>query len=175
MARQRPIWRGSVRHAAAELISAVPLEPAARIVRMDPALLSPNGEGLAGVDAEEVEGRVAPVWRQLRAAEPVRRKLVPAVGHVFPTEHPEPQHFAPASAPARSPARSRGPWRDQFVAVAALHLVIDAHRRAFHRDPRAGRMVGAAARAGHFDVPGPSVRKADLSARILATLAARQR
>ena len=56
------------RHPAAHVVAAIPLEPAARIVRVDPALGAPTDERLAGIDAEEVERRVAPLRRELRAA-----------------------------------------------------------------------------------------------------------
>src|SRR6185437_7631951 len=39
----------------AHVVAAVPLEPAARIVRMDPALGAPDGQRLTGIDAEIVE------------------------------------------------------------------------------------------------------------------------
>jgi hypothetical protein len=52
-------------HAAAEIVAAVPLEPAARIIRVDPALRPPYGQRLARVDAEEVERRVAPLGADL--------------------------------------------------------------------------------------------------------------
>src|SRR5690606_18057677 len=39
-------------HAPPPVIAAIPLEPAARIVGMDPAFLPPDRQRLAGVDAE---------------------------------------------------------------------------------------------------------------------------
>src|SRR5581483_4709285 len=69
-------------HPAAHVVAAVPLEPAAGIVRMDPAFAAPFRERLARGDAEEVERGIAPPRRELGAAEPVGRKLAPRVGHV---------------------------------------------------------------------------------------------
>ena len=40
-----------VRNAAAEIVAAVPLEPASRIVGMDPALGAPDRQRLAGAGA----------------------------------------------------------------------------------------------------------------------------
>src|SRR3954462_6067089 len=48
---------------AAHVVAAIPLEPAAWIVRMYPALLAPNRKRLAGVDAEVVQASVRPVGR----------------------------------------------------------------------------------------------------------------
>jgi hypothetical protein len=44
-----------LRHSAANIISAVPLKPAARIVGVYPSLLAPHRQRLAGIDAEVVE------------------------------------------------------------------------------------------------------------------------
>ena len=46
------------RQSAAEIISAIPLKPPARIVRVNPALLPPNGKRLTCVYAEIVERKV---------------------------------------------------------------------------------------------------------------------
>ncbi|POH29861.1 hypothetical protein ATY30_14220 [Sinorhizobium americanum] len=43
------------RHATTLMVSAVPLEPATRIVGMYPSLGSPDAERLAGVDTEAVK------------------------------------------------------------------------------------------------------------------------
>ena|SRR4249920_2851004 len=44
-----------VGHSSPHVVAAVPLEPAARIVRMYPSLPAPFGERLTGFDAEVVE------------------------------------------------------------------------------------------------------------------------
>jgi hypothetical protein len=67
----------------AHVVAAIPLEPAARIVRMHPALPSPLRQGLAGVHAETVQGAVAAGGRELGAREPARGIFVPAIGEVF--------------------------------------------------------------------------------------------
>ena len=48
-----------VRHAAAQVIAAIPLKPAARIVGMEPAFAPPFRQRLAGIDAEKIERPVA--------------------------------------------------------------------------------------------------------------------
>ena len=56
-----------VRHAPAHVVAAVPLEPAARVVAVNPSFSLPFGQRLASVDAEEIERvvafRAAIVWR----------------------------------------------------------------------------------------------------------------
>src|SRR6185437_13669775 len=55
--------------AAAEIIAAIPLEPAARIGTDDPALLPPDGERLPALDAEAVDAGVGG-FRKLGSREP---------------------------------------------------------------------------------------------------------
>ena len=43
-----------LRHSAAPVITAVPLKPATRIVRVEPAVVLPYGQGLARIDAKVV-------------------------------------------------------------------------------------------------------------------------
>ena len=44
-----------LRRTAADIISAIPLKPAARIVGVCPSVLAPDGQWLAGIDPEIVE------------------------------------------------------------------------------------------------------------------------
>src|SRR5262245_19956169 len=71
------------RQAVAQVITAIPLEPATGVFFVDPALAPPFRQRLAGVDAEIVKPGIAVLWRKLRLREPGGRKLVTAVGHVF--------------------------------------------------------------------------------------------
>src|SRR3954452_24858829 len=72
-----------LRHAAAQGVAAVPLEPAARIVAVQPALLLPDRQRLACVDTEVIERAVPVPLCELGAFEPACRKLLAAIGHVF--------------------------------------------------------------------------------------------
>src|SRR5262249_2691538 len=47
-----------IRHAAAHGVAAIPLEPAAGIIRMDQALSAPHRKRLTGVDTEVIERAV---------------------------------------------------------------------------------------------------------------------
>jgi len=44
-----------LRHTAAHIVSAIPLKPAARIVGVNPSVLAPDRQWLAGIDSEVVE------------------------------------------------------------------------------------------------------------------------
>ena len=43
-----------LRHSASHVIAAIPLKPATRIVRVEPAVVLPYGQGLARIDAKVV-------------------------------------------------------------------------------------------------------------------------
>src|SRR5215207_11418547 len=66
--RPTPDLARVVGHAAAEVIAAVPLKPAAGVVRMDPTLVAPNRQRLARIDAVEVQRCDPPPlkWSALR-------------------------------------------------------------------------------------------------------------
>src|SRR3954468_2438877 len=59
-----------VRAAPSHIVPAIPLEPAAGILGVDPTLFDPHRERLRSVDAEEVQCRVVTFVAQPRSAEP---------------------------------------------------------------------------------------------------------
>src|SRR5687767_14176352 len=111
--------------APAQVVAAVPLEPAARILGTDPAVPPPRGERLRRVDAETVQARVVSLLAQLRVHEPAGRELLAAVVQVFPAEHAEAQHLLRRELRRESlrevPARRFG----AEIHVAPLHGVVD--------------------------------------------------
>ncbi len=60
---------------------------------MDPALALPVGQRLGGIDAEVIEGGGLSSRRELRAREPVRRKLLFAIRHVLAAEDAQFEHL----------------------------------------------------------------------------------
>src|SRR5262249_55225410 len=82
-----------VGQAAAHVIATIPLEPAARIVGMQPSLVAPDRERLAGVDAEVVERAVAAAVGKLGGGKPAARKFALGVGHVLAAEDAEREHL----------------------------------------------------------------------------------
>src|SRR5512132_3171391 len=72
--------------AASAIISAIPLEPAARIVRMNPTFAPPFRQWLRRVHAKIIQRGARSMGRKLGALEPTRRKFFPAIGHVFAAE-----------------------------------------------------------------------------------------
>ena len=55
---------------AAHVVAAIPLEPPAWILLVDPSVAAPDGERLRGVDAEAVQPRIMPLGAQPGAGEP---------------------------------------------------------------------------------------------------------
>ena len=52
------------------IITAIPLKPAARIIRMNPSLGNPVGQRLGRMDTETIQRRIGPLGRQARARIP---------------------------------------------------------------------------------------------------------
>src|SRR5207247_659385 len=75
------------------IVTAIPLEPAARIVCVNPPFSPPFRERLRRVHAEIIQRRAPAIRRKLRPRKPVRRKLFPAIGHIFSTEHSKFEHL----------------------------------------------------------------------------------
>jgi hypothetical protein len=112
-------------HAAAHAVAAIPLEPAAGIIRMDPALPAPYRKRLTGVDTEIIEGAVTAPGGQLRASKPARRELLLAIGHVLATEYSKRQHLFGSKIRTKLRIEVASYGVREKVRIAPLHSVID--------------------------------------------------
>ena len=121
------------RHPPTPVIAAIPLEPAARIVRMNPALGAPFRQGLACIDAEEIERAVATACCELRPREPAFRKLLAAVGHVLAAEYTETQHLLRREIGREFRIEVAADRGRKIIAVALLHPVVNDDDALFHR------------------------------------------
>lgn len=81
------------RDASAHIVATVPLEPTARIIRIDPALFPPDRKRLRRIHAKVIERRVMPFRAKLRPFEPACWKFSATVRHVFSAKHPERKHL----------------------------------------------------------------------------------
>src|SRR5579872_2314124 len=120
-----------VSYAAPHVVAAIPLEPAAGIVGMDPSLRAPDRERLAGIDAVVIERAVAPSRRELGAIEPIRRKLTLAVSHVLAAEYAQSQHLFRRELGPEFRIEVPPHGLRQLVAVAPLHPVVHDHAPGF--------------------------------------------
>src|SRR5262245_8217616 len=114
-----------VGQAPAHVITTIPLEPAARIAGMNPSLVQPDRDGLAGIDAEEVERAVVLAVGKLGRGKPAARKFALGVGHVLAAEDAERKHLLGRQLRSKFGIEiAAGGLRDP-VAIALLHLVVD--------------------------------------------------
>jgi len=116
-----------VRHAAAHVIPTIPLEPAAWIVGMNPALAPPDRQGLAGNDAETIKRRVGTGRRELRVREPARGKFVAAISHVLSAKDAEGKHLFRRQLGTKFRIEIAPRRRGEGVSVVTLHLVVDGY------------------------------------------------
>src|SRR5215469_382533 len=118
--------------AATRIIAAIPLEPAARIVWVNPTFASPFRERLRCVYAEIIQRRARSIGGKLRPREPARREFVAAIGHVFPAEHSELEHLSRRQI-GREPRPERTPdWFCAEINVSLLHFVVHFHPHRVH-------------------------------------------
>ena len=115
------------RHSAAEVITAIPLEPAARIVLVYPSLTAPFRQGLAGIDAKIVEGTILSRWRKFGLLEPGPGKFLLGIRHVLAAKHPELQHLLGRQFWLEIGSEFSAHWRRQLVTISLLHAVIHNH------------------------------------------------
>ena len=80
-------------NAPSHVITAIPLKPATRIVRMYPTLSTPFRQWLAGVHTEVIERTVPARWRQLSPRKPTGRKFVAAIGQILAAEDAQFEHL----------------------------------------------------------------------------------
>jgi hypothetical protein len=109
---------------AAHIVPAVPLKPAARILRMDPSVSTPLGERERSLDAKKIDPRM-PLRAELCPSEPALRELRAAVSHVFSAEHSEFEHLLWCEFRLKCGRKIPADRVDAVIRVAVLHPVVD--------------------------------------------------
>ena len=94
---------------------------------MNPALVPPDRQGLASIDAEIVKRWVGTGPRKPRARKPARGKFVAAISHVLSAEDAEGKHFFRRQLGAKFRVEIAPRRRGEGISVAALHLVVDGY------------------------------------------------
>jgi hypothetical protein len=110
---------------ASHIISAIPLEPSSRIIRMYPAFFSPDRQGLAGVNFKKIQRRIAPRRAELGVFIPSAGELPPAIGHILPPKHPKLQHFFRRQFGPKAAIKIPARFFSQVIAVILLHFIIN--------------------------------------------------
>lgn len=118
--------------AAAHVIAAVPLEPPARILFVDPTFFAPDSKRLRGVYAEVVELGVVPLGAQFGVIEPVGRELLCAIGHVLAAEDAEFEHLFRRELRLELGMKVLAHRLRAVVNVLALHFVADDDANRLH-------------------------------------------
>jgi len=124
------IGRGAGTKAAPHVITAVPLEPSARVVRLvDPSFCAPYAERLACVLPEIIELVVMAGGGELCVREPALWEFAAAVRHVFTAKHAEREHCFGRELGFEIGREVAARGLGERVAVAALHRVVhgDGH------------------------------------------------
>jgi hypothetical protein len=116
-----------VRHPPSHVIAAIPLEPAAWVVRMDPALGAPHRQRLACTHAEKIERAIAAGRRKLGAPKPAFGKLLAAIRHVLAAKYSKPEHLLGRELGLELGIKTAADRRRRSVTVTLLHPVM-------HRD-----------------------------------------
>lgn len=117
-----------LRQPPAQVVPAIPLEPAARVVVfIYPALFLPDVERLAGVRMEKVQRVIVALGRKLGARKPAFGKFFLAIGQVLAAEDAEREHLF--GREFRLEIRMEVPSRrcGEGVPVAFLYLVVDGN------------------------------------------------
>ena len=120
--------------AAAAVVAAIPLEPATRVLIMDPALPTPHRERLRSVHPEEVQFPIAAriiTFIEFRGGEPAFGKFRGAIGHVPATEHAHLKHFTRRKLRLEVRMKVAAGRFAEAVAVALLHGVVHRDDLAF--------------------------------------------
>lgn len=112
-----------IRTAASRKVSAVPLEPSARVLAIDPALPAPNRKRLRRVHPKVIERGIVTLGTELGEAKPVLRKLRHAVGHVAATEHAELEKLLGRQLRLELGAEIPSHGFGARVDIATLHLI----------------------------------------------------
>jgi hypothetical protein len=119
---------------APTVIPAIPLEPAARIIRMDPTLAPPLRERLRRDHAKKIQRSTRPIRRKLGPSEPARRKFLATIGHVLPAKHAKLEHLFRRQLGSESGAECAPRWFRAEINVTLLHFVVHFHADRLHFD-----------------------------------------
>jgi len=123
-----------IRVAPAHVVAAIPLEPSARIVGVDPALCPPVAQWLGGIDAEEVEVGVMLEWVHPGMRKPLRREFIPAIGHVLATKNSQYKHFHGGQVGFKIRVKVTARRFGEPVGIPLLQVVVDDDLARFHAD-----------------------------------------
>ncbi len=118
---------------SSHVISAIPLEPAARVFAIDPTFLLPIGKRLGCIHAKVIQFRIVKLMTELCVGEPACRKFFLAVGHVLAAEYAKLEHFARRQLRPKAGVEVAADWLREFIDITSLHKIVDDDALGFHR------------------------------------------
>ena len=131
--------------APASIVPAIPLEPAARVLVINPALFAPNRERLRRIHAEEIKRRFVTFPTKLRVLEPACGKLLRAIRNVLSPEDAELEHLLGREIGFERGGEGSTHWLRAIIDVAFLHQVVHFHAHRLHRIEK-HRAIGSSMR-----------------------------
>ena len=127
------------RQSPAQVITAIPLKPAARVRRVNPPLLFPYGKRLAGIHAEIIQLWVMHSRAELSFFVPIGRKLFPAIGHVFPAKDTQFEHFLWSKLRLEPRIKILSRLLRERIPTAFLHLIVNMNDFFLHKCKKINR------------------------------------
>lgn len=131
--------------APAHVVTAVPLEPAPRIIAVNPAVFAPHRQRLRSVHTEKIEFRITTPGGKFCAPEPACRKLGFAIRHVLPAEYAERKELGGGQLRGKAFFEISPHGFDEEVRVALLHAITDGDAGWLHGRLRTRRKTPRAA------------------------------
>src|SRR4029077_17652081 len=108
-----------------EIVTAIPLEPAARVLRVNPPFPAPHRERLRGIDAEEIDLGSVTLGTEPALGKPVVTNARLTVCHVFAAKNSEPEHLFRGQLRSKPRGKILSSGFRQEILITALHPVVD--------------------------------------------------
>src|SRR6476659_2799756 len=108
-----------------EIVTAIPLKPAAWVLRVNPPFPAPDRERLGGIDAEEIELWSVTLGTEPGVGKPVAREFRLTVFHVCAAKNSEPEHLFRGHLRIEARGKILSDGFRQEILVTALHSVVD--------------------------------------------------
>ena len=113
-----------LRHAATQKVTTEPLKPASGIVSVDPTLFHPYRERQARIHPKVIEARFMVGRAKLCSLEPIVRKLVRTIRHVFSAKHSQTKQLFWRQLWSELRIKISTDRFNEFIPVIFLHPVV---------------------------------------------------
>src|SRR4030095_4733525 len=114
-----------IRTTPPEIVTAIPLKPAARVLRVNPPFRPPDRKWLRGIDAEKIELRSVTLGTEPGVGKPVVREFCLTVCHVFAAKNSESKHLFRTQLRLETRGKILSSGFRQEILITALHPVVD--------------------------------------------------